>query len=144
MVRSPTVKERIVDDKDSERLYYLGLLERPSYYILFVQYYEGGAIRAVSTRSGWTGIIDNMPVPSPNALHVAVSSYGGLGRYDSNRLTIWRVVGDALEKEWSIEPDQWGPGEIRWLDNNRLSVAQLKGREHHGSPITTKTLIVGE
>jgi hypothetical protein len=47
-------------------------------------------------------------------------------RYNPERLIVWRVDGDTLQREWGLVPDYWVPDEVRWLSNRSFEFAHIQ------------------
>src|SRR6266566_9004011 len=104
---------------------YLGYLSSLGYYVLWEQHPEGNSIRLISARNGWAVRVDDMPVVSPDRRLFATTSLALEAAYNPNRLTIWHVRGDTLAKEWSVEPDAWGPNRAVWLSSTSLRFTRM-------------------
>jgi len=121
---------------------YLGTLSRPSYHVVRVQYYEGSAVMLVNAATGTRQVVDALPVASPDGRYLAVSSADLGAAYNPNRLSVWAVVGDALESEWSIHPDTWMPGAVRWLDATTFEAPRVATDSKTGEERTIDTIVV--
>jgi len=99
---------------------YIGTMANPPYHVLWVQYYEGNHVRLVHVRTGRRVELDDYPVPSPSGERLAVAAGDLEAHYGPNRLTVWRQDGDSLYREWTVEPSDWEPRHVEWVDETRL------------------------
>ncbi|HEU0013288.1 MAG TPA: hypothetical protein VFQ45_06365 [Longimicrobium sp.] len=105
---------------------YLTWLPGIGYHLLRIQYYEGGAYFLVSDRTGAHENIPGPPLVSPDGRRVVSASMDLEAAYDPNRIEIWRVTPERLEKEWEASGDAcdestpWGPSDVRWVDARTL------------------------
>lgn len=117
------IKKYINVDKDSgeDILYtFQGRLDGLDYYILHIQYYEGDQILLLNSSSGYDYYINAEPVTSPDLKFIATASFDLDAGYNPNELKIWRIEKDSLKLEFSLKPDEWGPSDIIWLNNNTI------------------------
>jgi hypothetical protein len=113
---------KLVDDSTGPRptwFYYIGMCPALGYFALSAQYDEGSSIRLMNARTGWSVLIDNLPVVSPDRKRFVTISLGQ-ERYDPERLQVWVVEDDMLRKEWGFVPNYPDPHEARWLSNRRF------------------------
>lgn len=104
---------------------YLGTLSRPAYHVVSVQYYEGSAMLLVHATTGASQMVDGVPVASPDGRFVAVASADLGAAYNPNRLSVWVVAGDSLARVWSLEPEGWMPGAVRWIGSTKFEVQRI-------------------
>jgi hypothetical protein len=136
------VADEDATEPDGRLFRYLGTLARPRYHVLWVQYYEGSSILLINAASGKRAFVDGVPIPSPDASYLAVGSADLDAGYNPNRLSLWLVRDDALEKVWSIEPTDWSPGPIRWVGRTTLQVLRTRVDPQTGEDITLDTVTV--
>jgi hypothetical protein len=79
----------------------------------------------VDAATGAKQLVDALPVASPDGRYVAVSSADLGAAYNPNRLSIWSFVGDSPELVWSIEPDDWMPGAVRWVEATKFEAPRI-------------------
>jgi hypothetical protein len=99
---------------------YVGTMDEIPYHVLWVQYSEGSDVRLVHVRTGTRIQIDDNPTPSPQGEWLAVAAGDLEAQYGPNRFTIWRPDNDSLHLEWVIEPSEWEPRRVRWMDGTHL------------------------
>jgi hypothetical protein len=105
---------------------YLGASAAVGYYVLWAQHDEGSSIRLVNVRTGWSVIIDAMPVVSPDRHHIVTASQSQ-ERYNPERLVVWYLEGDTLRREWALTPpDAWVPTKVRWLSNRSFEFVHTR------------------
>lgn len=119
----------VVHDTTSERpvyFFFLGICSSLGYYLLWAQPYEGHFIRLVNARTGWSTLIDDMPMVSPDGRRFATVA---LDRevHSNPELVVWRVDGDTLRREWRLVPTYWTPERVHWLSNRSLEFAHGEG-----------------
>jgi len=109
--------------------FYLGMCSDLGYYVLWAQPYEGHFIRLVNARTGWSTLVDDMPMISPDRRRFVTVA---LDRevHSNPELVVWRVDGDTLRREWDLVPTYWTPEHIRWLSNRSFAFA-------HGEAVDT-------
>src|SRR2546427_5860382 len=54
--------------------HYIGVSSALGYYVLWAQHVEGGSIRLVNARTGWSVLIPDLPIVSPNRRHFVTTS----------------------------------------------------------------------
>ncbi len=102
--------------------FFLGLWPRFGYYVLWAQPYEGHFIRLVNARTGWSVFVDDMPVLSPDARRFVTIARDR--EVDLNTdITVWRIDGDTLRKEWDFVPEYSDPHNERWVSNRSFEFA---------------------
>jgi hypothetical protein len=106
--------------------HYLGTSDALGYHVLWAQHTEGGTIRIVNARSGWSADISDLPIASPDRRRFVTASQA-MERYNPERLQVWRVEGDTLRPEWSLVFDfAEVPGEVRWLSARSFEFARMR------------------
>jgi hypothetical protein len=110
--------EAISRGAESVAIYYLGILEPIGYYVLFVQYYERSAIGILNEVRGWSKIVSDIPIPSPDGRRL-ITPFSTMN--DSSGLVVWIAEGDTLRQEWSTGSTLWNPHSVRWLSNRSFA-----------------------
>ena len=100
---------------------YQGEVDGIPYYLLHVQYYEGDQILLVNNFNGSDYYVNAPPVISPDHNFLATASFDLEAGYNPNELNIWRVGSDSIRMVYSIEPGDWGPTDLIWLNNDTIS-----------------------
>lgn len=101
---------------------FLGYEPELDYYVLHAQHPEGNTVELVHRGSGWRTVVDGVPRPAPGGRRIAIASWG---IYNANVLAIYRVVGDTLEAEWTLSPEDWAPEQAFWIDSLSLGLVRL-------------------
>ena len=89
-------------------------------YLIDITTYEGGSSLLVGRADGSELHIDSAPIFSPDARHFA-TTYVNLEEGEP-ALRVYRVARPMPERVWSLEPDDWGPGSVRWIGLRRFVV----------------------
>lgn len=109
---------------------YRGRLVDSPYHRIEVGSYEGGDFLLVDERSGLHLAVDADPVLSPDGRHFASASFDLEAGFVANRVSIWRVTDPSPSAsaiplpnlEWRLEPEHWGPREVKWIAPDRLRI----------------------
>jgi hypothetical protein len=100
---------------------FVGFLARIDSYVVHGQFYEGDTYFIISRRAGESLIAWGRPLLSPDSERVAAASGDIEAGYNPNGFQIWRVREDGmLEPEWELQPTEWGPEHLEWLDPETL------------------------
>lgn len=140
---------------DSERDFteyrYLGRLPEPRLYVVERWQYQGSGVTLIDADTGAVSQVGAVPVASPDGARIAVASTDLDPATDeadqviyrlASELTIYRHGEGKLLQEFKFEtPDDWGPGEPRWLSAQRLEVPvmQILERSDHAELLATGT-----
>jgi hypothetical protein len=116
--------EAISRGAESVAFYYLGTLEPIGYYVLFVQYYERNAIGLLNELRGWSTIVSDIPIPSPDGRRL-ITPFSTMN--DSSGLVVWIAEGDTLRREWSVGSRRWNPHGVRWVSNRSIAFERNVG-----------------
>ncbi|MEG3791565.1 hypothetical protein V1318_15660 [Lysobacter sp. CCNWLW3] len=130
------LEDRPARGMDSERDFteyrYLGRLPGPPLYVVERWQYQGSDVTLIDADTGAVSEVGAVPVASPDGVRIAVASTVLDPSADesdqviyrlASALTIFRYSNGKLLQEFKLEaPDDWGPGEPRWLDAQRLEV----------------------
>lgn len=90
-------------------------------YLIDITTYEGGSSLLVSRADGSELNVDSAPIFSPDRRYFA-TTYVNLEEGEP-AVRIYRVLRPTPKQVWSLEPDDWGPGALRWIGPRRLIVA---------------------
>lgn len=111
-------------DKGPEGVWYCfrDYLKEINAYIVFVQYYEGGAYCLINSNSGNMVYVPGLIKISPNRQRIVSYNLDLEARYSFNGFVIYRMANDTFVKEFEIETEQWGPTDARWIGNDRIEI----------------------
>lgn len=149
------LEDRPARGMDSERDYteyrYLGRLPGPRLYVVERWQYQGSGVTLVDADSGVVSQVGAVPVASPDGARIAIASTNLDPTTDeadqviyrlASELTVHRYSEGKLLQEFKFEtPDDWGPGEPRWLSAQLLEVPvmQILERSDHAELRATGT-----
>jgi hypothetical protein len=156
--RAPTpvcLEDRPARGMDSERDYieyrYLGRLPEPRLYVVERWLYQGSGVTLIDADTGVVNEVGAVPVASPDGARLAIASTNLDPATDeadqviyrlASELTLYRYSDGKLVQEFKLEaPEDWGPGEPRWLSAQRLEVPvmQILERSDHAELRATGT-----
>jgi len=103
---------------------FLGTSSGIGYYVLWAQHTEGYAIRLISTRTGWSTVVHDLPIVSPDRRRF-VTATQIMVRYNPERIAVWRVEGDTLRHEWGLETMDWVPDRVHWLSSRSFEFDRM-------------------
>jgi hypothetical protein len=89
-----------------------------------INYYEGTQVLLVDERNGNEYYINDEPKVSPDNKFIATASFDLDASYNPNELNIWRIDPDSLSLVFSIKPNDWGPSNIKWINNSSFNFAK--------------------
>ncbi|MFT5619350.1 MAG: hypothetical protein ACI85I_002593 [Arenicella sp.] len=98
---------------------FLGNLQHSRQMVLNISFFEGGEYWMVDSSSGDTTRVFGYPVVSSDKTMMLVGSAGLEGGYIFNGFELYNNS-SPLTKICSIELYNWGPEEIRWIDNSSI------------------------
>lgn len=141
------LEDRPARGMDSERDFteyrYLGRLPGPRLYVVERWQYQGSGMTLIDADTGTVSQVGAVPVASPDGARIAIASTKPDPTTDeadqviyrlASELTIYRYSEGKLLQEFKFEaPDDWGPGEPRWLSARLLEVPVmqiLEGSDH--------------
>jgi hypothetical protein len=119
--RRTAVQDDTVQSDEYARYEYAGHATPLPFHVVRVGHIEGRSFLLVHDSTGRRVAIDAPPVVSPDRTRFATSSIDLVAAYDPTRLAIWRVTGDTAVREWSVEPEGWGPSDARWVGIDTLA-----------------------
>lgn len=96
------------------------------YGLIAVQYYEGGTYYLVNMTNGKDKEIISSPEISPDRKRIAVANVDLESRYTPNILSVFELRPGGLVTEFLEKPDDWGPGNLRWVNNQEISFIQYR------------------
>lgn len=96
------------------------------YALVAVQYYEGDTYYLISVTTGKEENIASAPVISPDRKRIAVANVGLPSGYTPNALSVFKLRPGGLIKEFFEAPDDWGPGDLRWVSNEEITFTQYR------------------
>jgi hypothetical protein len=109
----------LADDTTASDTYvrydYRGRVPGIPFHLVHESFIEGQAYRLVHDTTGRLMRLDAPPVVSPDRHRFVTASMDLVAAFDPTRLGVWRIEGDTAIAEWLVEPDAWGPSEVRWL-----------------------------
>ena len=91
------------------------------YGLIEAQYYEGGSYYLLNMRTGKDFHIEGYPILSPNKKKIVVSNMDIEAGYSANVLSVYEVRPESLVLEFQEKPNDWGPGDLRWINNDEIS-----------------------
>lgn len=86
-----------------------------------VSYYESGDYVILDRNSGDTTHLWAKPVVSPDKKRLICPSYDLEARFIPNGFQLLEYNNGKINLLGEIELDNWGPGQVKWLDNNTLA-----------------------
>jgi len=96
------------------------------YGLIAVQYYEGGTYYLVNMTNGNDKDIISTPKISPDRKRIAVANVDLESRFTPNVLSVFELRSDGLVTEFLEKPADWGPGNLRWENNQEISFMQYQ------------------
>lgn len=96
------------------------------YGLIAVHYYEGGTYDLVNMTNGKDEEIISSPEISPDRKRIAVANVDLESRYTPNVLSVFELRPDGLVTEFLEKPVDWGPGNLRWENNQEISFIQYR------------------
>lgn len=134
------LEDRPARGMDSERDFteyrYLGRLPGPRLYVVERWQYQGSGVTLIDADTGAVSQVGAVPVASPDGARIAVASTNLDPAADeadqviyrlASELTIYRYGEGKLLQEFKFEaPDDWGPGDPRWLSAQLLEVPVMQ------------------
>lgn len=149
------LQDRPARGMDSERDYteyrYLGRLPEPRLYVVERWQYQDSGVTLIDADTGVVSQVGAVPVSSPDGARIVIASTNLDPTTDeadqviyrlASELTIYRHSEGKLLQEFKFEaPNDWGPGEPRWLSTQRLEVPvmQILERSDHAELRATGT-----
>ncbi len=104
---------------------FVGYLDSLNYYVIRLQYYEGGGFMLVDQKDGQEYPISDFPVLSPNGNAFVCAHADVAAGYDPNSLQIWHISSGKPLLSYELNPKDWGPSKVNWLGNERIKVIRV-------------------
>ncbi len=120
---SATFRDSTAETSTAVLFGFRGSIQPIGYYLIDLQFYEGGGYLLVSAKSGKSTISNGPPLVSPDGHRVAAANVDLESQYTPTTLTIWQVTDDSLALEWRhdflpdgiVNDSTWGPSGLRWV-----------------------------
>jgi len=128
---------RLVDVKsvgeDARSFLFQGSILDRRYWIVTERLYEGSRAIVIDAATGSMTTMAARPIPNAGGTLMAAGTRGLESGESVTRLEIWRAVGGALVREFSVDPNDpahpetsWGPGGLTWPSPDTLVVQRFK------------------
>jgi hypothetical protein len=114
-----TLSESYTDVAYSFRAY----LKAIGYFLIAVQFYEGGGYLMINDNTGKEFFILDLPTISPSKQRLVSSS--NYAEIEDSGIQIWRLTSNEMVLEWSIESADWGAKNAIWLDDKTISLTKV-------------------
>jgi hypothetical protein len=89
------------------------------YFLVQVHYWEGGDYLMVNDQNGQRYRLPDLFLLSPDRQRLATLLMSEA--FMPTSIQIWRITPEKMTREWSLEPEDWGPKEGAWQDNDTLT-----------------------
>jgi hypothetical protein len=89
------------------------------YFLVEVQFWEGGEYLMVNDQNGQIYHLPDLFLLSPDRQRLATLLMSEA--FVPTSIQIWRITPEQMTREWSLKPEDWGPKEGAWQDNNTLT-----------------------
>jgi len=130
------------DDKTSTIRYsFRDHLLKIGYFLLHRQLHEGRDYLMIHERTGRRYELHDVPAISPDKQRLVTASNGVTGGYSPNAVQIWRLTGNGLELEQTLELQGWGPSGPKWLDNDTIRLTKNYPVAAQGDPRTASVTL---
>jgi hypothetical protein len=90
------------------------------YYLVYVQWYEGGSILLVNRKNGFKRNVIGEPYFSPDTKKMLTINSDLYAGYTDNGIEVLSITGDTLKSEFKILIKNWGPTGARWLTDKKI------------------------
>jgi hypothetical protein len=121
-----TDKDDDAEDGDSYAEYtYTGYLPDIKQYGIMATYYESMDFLLVNQLTGETIHTWGAPIISPDKKYFVCASYDLEAAFLENGLQLFSYANGKITPVGEIELEKWGPGQIKWQDNNTLIVEHI-------------------
>jgi hypothetical protein len=97
------------------------------YYLVHEQPYEGSHYLMVNYRDGKRYHLHDLFLLSPDRQRLATLLMSEA--HNPTAIQIWRISPEKMTLEWSLEPQDWGPKDGAWRDNDTLTFAKTSYNE---------------
>lgn len=113
------------DGDDYAHYYYDSYLPEINCYCLIGTYYEASDYVLLNRSTGANIHVWGKPVISPDKKMLICPSYDLEAGFIPNGFQVFTNDNGALENTGDVSLTKWGPGRVKWLDNNTIAVEQL-------------------
>lgn len=116
--------EHLISDTTEISDYYLfeRYFKKLGYYSVFVQMYEGSYYIMVSEKSGTKTYLLGRPYFSPSGKYMISTNADLEAGYTKNGFDLYYNVDGELQLLTKLEPKDWAPTNVLWLDDNHLLI----------------------
>jgi hypothetical protein len=109
------------DEKNEEGFSFVHFFNKINYILLHVQWDEGNCWMLVNRKNGLKKYINGLPYISLDNKKIITINTDLEANYSFNGIELYLITNDSLKLEFSRET-QWGPIDLKWLGNNRISL----------------------
>jgi hypothetical protein len=92
------------------------------YYLVHEQPYEGDAYLMINYQDGKRYRLHDLFLLSPDRQRLATVLM--CEAHNPTAIQIWRISPEKMTLEWSLEPQDWGPTDGAWQNNDTLTFAK--------------------
>lgn len=115
------------DDGDAYvKFFYEGFMPEINCYCIRAGYYEGGDYVLLNRTTGTNIHVWGKPLMSPDKKQLICTSYDLEAGFIPNGYQLLGYNNGKLEVLGEATLDEWGPGQVQWLDNNTLVAEHVK------------------
>jgi hypothetical protein len=99
-----------------------GYLENFEYYLVRIQFYEGGGYLLINRKNGFQKYISGKPYLSPDKTKLMTINVDIEAGYDFNGIELLSFSGDSLKTDCVININNWGPDKMKWNSNKEVII----------------------
>jgi hypothetical protein len=99
---------------------YLETLPDLNYWLLRIDYYEGGEYALIDQENGEQISILGKPSLNKTRQYAIASSFSPEGAYDANGIQLFKVENGKLKLLWTKNLTDWSPSIVKWADENTI------------------------
>ncbi|MDR0776094.1 MAG: hypothetical protein LBE81_05590 [Azonexus sp.] len=119
--------------------YYLDV----NYWLVAIQYVEGSSYELLDGKNGKTTTVGGEALLSPDKARFVVANFDINAGWSPNILSVWRIEGEGLIREFSVEPDGWGATEMVWKNPSTVKFLKTFLPFEHDEYATEAKRLVG-
>ncbi len=90
------------------------------YYLIYVQWYEGGSIMLVNRKNGFKKDVIGEPYFSADTKKMLTINSDLYAGFTENGNEVLSITADSLTSEFKLLIKNWGPTGARWLTDNKV------------------------
>ncbi|MBW8685499.1 hypothetical protein [Chitinophaga rhizophila] len=119
------VNNRVDNGEDYALYFYSRYVPEIQQYLVMGNYYESNDCVLVNAVDGTMTHVWGTPVVSPDRKYIVCGSVDLFANFNNNGLQLFSYSNNKLTAVGDVTFDKWGPGQMKWLNNNTIEAEYI-------------------